>query len=654
MADGRHLIALALAAMISAAPAVRAELPIERFVRTPAVGQPDISPNGRYLAVPRREDGGFVVRVVDLQSPAVAPVIMRWTGADIERARWANDQRVLLTVAANRLSALEGSDVQFNSLRRFRRLFVVGRDGTNVTGLLVPNRQFRLQSNLTDIVHMLPDSPNEVLMALRSGGRYGLYRVNVDNGKIVETEVTSRLGDYWLTDLKGVPRVRWDYDPDDEQYMMYLRRGDSDSWDKVFEYARSEVADFRIVGFADDPRTAIVASRQGSDKIALYEYDTMTRTLGRQLFANPNYDVGYPFGDVLYDPWTSRLVGVSYAEDLWSAHYFDSELAQIQASVGNVFPDETVRLMSWSKDKQRIIVRTESPKNPGKYHLVDWRAAKSEVIGHVAPQLPSHELGEMAAVSYRARDGVKISGYLTLPPGRGDKNLPLVVMPHGGPELRDTVGFDPWAQSIANAGYLVFQPNFRGSGGYGRAFAAAGHRQWGRRMQDDLTDGVKALIADGTVDPKRVCIVGASYGGYAALAGGAFTPELYKCVVSIAGVSNLRDTVREARYRGRETSDFRYWVSRVGHADNDRAELEAWSPVKHAAKFQAPVLLIHGKWDWIVPPDHSRRMDEALREAGKSSTLVIIDYADHSFEGPPIQFQVLSEVRKFLKQYLGE
>src|SRR5262249_34265217 len=149
------------------------------------------------------------------------------------------------------------------------------------------------------------------------------------------------------------------------------------------------------------------------------------------------------------------------------------------------------------------------------------------------------ELGETLIIKYAGRDGTKLPGYLTLPPGKDGKKLPLIVMPHGGPEVRDFVRYDYWAQFLTNRGYAVFQPNFRGSGGYGKAFAEAGHRQWGRRMQDDVTDGVKALIADGTADPSRICIVGASYGGYAALAGGAFTPDLYKCVIAIAGVSDI-------------------------------------------------------------------------------------------------------------------
>ena len=201
-----------------------------------------------------------------------------------------------------------------------------------------------------------------------------------------------------------------------------------------------------------------------------------------------------------------------------------------------MFPTEaSVGMVSWSDDRKRIVVKTLGPSNPGAYYLCDLTSGEVSPIGLVNPSLPAVELGETTVIKYTARDGARIAGYLTLPPGKGKKGLPMIMLPHGGPEIRDYLRFDHWVQFLANRGYAVFQPNFRGSGGYGRAFTEQGYRQYGRRMQDDITDGLKALIADGTADSKRVCIVGASYGGYAALAGGAFTPELYKCVVSNRG-----------------------------------------------------------------------------------------------------------------------
>jgi dipeptidyl aminopeptidase/acylaminoacyl peptidase len=412
--------------------------------------------------------------------------------------------------------------------------------------------------------------------------------------------------------------------------------------------------ELNVVGFADDPRIAIVASRQSSDRQGLYEYDLASRKLGRQVFAHPTVDVGSPFGRLIYDPETTRLLGLTYVEDLWRAHYFDADLNRVQSEADAIFPDgAVVRATSWSRDKSRVVLYTEGPQNPGSYYLFDRKAKTNTLIGRQHPQLPAAALGAMTIINYPARDGTKLTGYLTAPPGRGEKNLPMVVLPHGGPELRDSVQYDELAQAIATRGYLVFQPNFRGSGGYGRAFAEAGHRQWGRRMQDDITDGVKALIADGSADPKRICIVGGSYGGYAALAGGAFTPELYKCIVSFAGVSDLRAMVEYERKAGVESSVYRYWVERIGDPERDRAEMEAWSPARNAKQFAAPVLLIHGEWDGIVPFKQSEVMEDALRDAGKPVTLIKVKRDGHNFARRESRETLMTEVRRFLLQHLG-
>jgi dipeptidyl aminopeptidase/acylaminoacyl peptidase len=260
----------------------------------------------------------------------------------------------------------------------------------------------------------------------------------------------------------------------------------------------------------------------------------------------------------------------------------------------------------------------------------------------------------MLLVKYDARDGTRLQAYVTMPPGRGNKNLPMVVMPHGGPESRDYVQYDHWAQMMANRGYVVLQPNFRGSGGFGRAFAEAGHRQWGRLMQDDITDAVKALIADGTADASRICIVGASYGGYAALAGGAFTPNLYKCVASIAGVSHLPEMLSwEKRRYGDDSWAYKYWVKRLGEPGDDADQMKAVSPALHADAFKVPVLLIHGKDDRVVPIDQSKRMKSALESAGKTVTFIEVQAEGHGFGKPSSDLIVLTALEQFLAANIG-
>jgi dipeptidyl aminopeptidase/acylaminoacyl peptidase len=259
----------------------------------------------------------------------------------------------------------------------------------------------------------------------------------------------------------------------------------------------------------------------------------------------------------------------------------------------------------------------------------------------------------MSTYTYKARDGADLSGYLTVPPGAPATPPPLIVMPHGGPESRDDLSFDHWGQYFATRGYAVFQPNFRGSGGFGRAFAEAGYRQWGARMQDDVTDGVNALIASGKVDANRVCIVGASYGGYAALYGGAAQPDLYKCVVSVAGVSDLSQMMKwQKRVAGSESSRYEYWTKSIGDVQADAARLVEKSPITYAASYKPPVLLFHGELDDIVPVEQSKMMEKALKKAGANVKMILYENEDHSGWTETHSREVLSEIEAFLAAHL--
>ena len=260
-----------------------------------------------------------------------------------------------------------------------------------------------------------------------------------------------------------------------------------------------------------------------------------------------------------------------------------------------------------------------------------------------------------SVISYLARDGKELSGYLTAPAGSDPQGkLPLVLMPHGGPEARDSLEFDPWVQYLVARGYAVFQPNFRGSDGFGRKFAESGYGEWGRKMQDDLTDGVKALANLGAVDPARVCIVGASYGGYAALAGAALTPDLYKCAVSIAGISDLDDFIGwRKRNWGSDSEGYTYWLKAIGDPDKDEQRLREVSPLAQADKIKIPVLLIHGTDDFVVPIAQSKAMKKALDKAGKKTELITLEEEGHSYWSADNEKLTMNAIDNFLWQHLG-
>ncbi len=309
-------------------------------------------------------------------------------------------------------------------------------------------------------------------------------------------------------------------------------------------------------------------------------------------------------------------------------------------------------LIGVSLDKTVWLLVAEGPTIPATAYVYDLNATEIRLIGSEHPQIPRDQLLDTAVVSYTARDGAQLWGYLTLP--RDTRAPPpLIVMPHGGPAARDSYGYNPRVQFLATRGYAVFQPNFRGSEGSGRTFAAAGHRQWGRRMQDDVIDGVQHLVSSGVVDGARMCIVGASYGGYVALAAGAFTPDLFKCVVAIAPVSDLIQVLNEERMEGRNSIGYAYWTQVIGDPNRDRDELIAMSPARHAENFRAPVLLIHGSDDYTVRIEQSETMRNALQRAGREVRFVRVEHEPHYFYESANRRRLLEEIEAFVAQHIG-
>jgi dipeptidyl aminopeptidase/acylaminoacyl peptidase len=647
----RIVPALAVAVSIAAgAPVARASVPLEAFVAAPKIAAPELSPDGRFLAFARRnDDQTSTLIVIDVDAPGSTPAGLSMpAGSEVDWIDWKDNKRVVASVIVGRKLYLgEAGNV---SLPTGPQIVAFDADGKNFKKLFDLTKFHGPRGY--QFVHRLPQDPQSVLMGLIDRiGRFNLHRVNVYNGEDDEIETGNKYTVEWVADLQGNPRVRWErhfY-----QTEMWVRSTATKDWEMVARYEDRGFPERVIVGFAEDPAISIVADRRGGDRFALHEYNLATRTFGRVLLDHPTVDIGWPINGRVQENVTGAISGACFPDDVWFCRFFDPQLTAVQQKLEATFVDAgMVRLVSWSGNRKRFVALVSGPKNPGAYYLYDVDKANISSIGKIAPQLPENALGEQIVIKYPARDGMRIPGYLTLPPGKPDKNIPLVVMPHGGPEYRDTVGYDPWVQMLATRGFAVLQPNFRGSGGYGKRFTELGYRQWGRKMQDDITDGVKALIKDGTVDANRVCIVGASYGGYAALAGGAFTPDLYKCVMAIAGVSDLVEVLKYEENTGNPEA-FKYWKNWLGDPKVDMEELKAASPVNFARKFTAPVLLVHGKYDYTVRPGQSMLMSRALKDAGKPVEFTIVDFEGHSFYLERSRLQLLKDMERFVTQHIG-
>lgn len=348
------------------------------------------------------------------------------------------------------------------------------------------------------------------------------------------------------------------------------------------------------------------------------------------------------------DSRTGLLIGYWRAAETPEPVFFDAARQAKVRTAQKAFPGLNMSLVSWNEAFDRFIVQTDGVGDSGTWWLVDLRTGKAAIIGNSYPGVREADVGPMKMVPYKAADGLEMEGVLTLPPGKEAKRLPLVVLPHGGPASRDYAEFDWWAQAFASRGYAVFQPNFRGSTGYGQAFEDASRGEWGAKMQTDISDGVAELARQGIVDPKRACIVGASYGGYAALAGVTLQQGLYRCAVSVAGVSDLSSMLNYVRDSwGRISPAVRNWKRDVGEG----RELKSISPAKLGERVDAPVLLIHGKDDTVVPFDQSRAMERALKGADKPYEFVVLKEEDHWLSRGETRLQMLQAAVAFVEKH---
>jgi len=378
----------------------------------------------------------------------------------------------------------------------------------------------------------------------------------------------------------------------------------------------------------------VKARPDDADTYGVYLYDFASETFKETVFSAPGADVM----TAMFDPGTNAYVGSVYWRDTLVFDLVDGNTRQHLDALGAYFGKDASMIPIDRNDDDSIwALYVVSPSDPGSYHIYDLKQTHATRIGSDLPGLDRSLLRPTEVVSYTARDGLALRGYLTLPAAEeGAPPPPLVVMPHGGPAVRDYLLFDDHVQHLASRGYAVFQPNFRGSSGFGKAFETAGDRQWGRAMQTDIDDGVRQLIAGGRVDPERICIVGASYGGYAALMGVATAPDLYKCAVSASGVTDIYEQIRyDRREEGSDSEAYRYWVRLLGDPGdrNDKAEMQANSPTTLASRITAPILLVHGKADDNVPFEQMELMQKALTKAGRPPKTIVFDEAGHGFYG---------------------
>jgi len=640
-------------------PAIAAPPPIEAFGSLPAIANVNLSPDGTHFSALEPVNGREAVLVFEVHpGPNSKPMIFTVPDATAAGSRWVSNERLICYFYENKF--LFGS-TQTNLTQRSHAVSV-SLSGKPPVTLLKGSNVYLYNSSTALVSGLNADDPAaayviayKVTQVTSQMSRFGreeatldLYRVNVENNDLKDVAAGSKNTVQWVVDGHGGAAARIDQNESQKREEIYLNDKGSFRQAATFDMSTGWLADAQ--GLTQDGGALVISEYGKRDTVGLDALPVSEGALQTELFTDPVYDVDY----AVEDPWTDRIVGAAYVTDTMKYHYFDPALDKRQQSLEKALPGQSVTIASWDRNRDRFLITAEDPHNPMGVYLFTPADGHLEYLMNAYPALQPSDLGDMKPYPYKARDGLDIHAYLTVPPGRDPHKMPLVVFPHGGPQARDMLGFDWWAQFMASRGYAVFQPNFRGSTGYGARFWSAGDHEWGRKMQDDITDGVKKLIADGIVDPKRICIVGASYGGYAALAGATFTPDLYACAVSYAGVSDIPALLgTDLRNASDSSALAAYDKTHIGDRYSDLKMLQDASPALHADRVKAPVLLLHSDNDLTVSIDQSKEEAAALQSQGRSVRFVNLPGDDHYLKMQDARLAVLRETEAFLAQYLG-
>lgn len=622
---------LAVSAVVDAAPALADPPPASAFGRLPMIQQAVISPDGRHIAILGGPAEDRRVSIATIDQPDMPTLKMG--AVETVSLTWAGDQYVLARIAL-------WDNIFDKQNYRLERNIVVNTEAKAVNRLLdgVAGPDMMLSQPIIGVV--AGPQPKAIV----SGGGI-IWQADVASGKgVVLAEGNYRTVD-WSVDSHGEPRVR--IDADNQNIWFMGRAPGAMSWKEVWKGKYSEDEPVYYYGYSEPDNAAY----------GYEESNGVGHLVRRHLEDGHSEVIGPPVKLDEFTPFWDRnrkvVVGITRMSDRPSIDWLDDELGGVHRALAKLFPGQVVEFENWSTDRQRFVVRVTSPGDPPVWYLFDKARKELSSLGEEYPELKGFKFGETRWLKYKARDGLEMAAYLTLPPpsARPAGKLPLVVLPHGGPQDRDDFDFDFITQFLASRGYAVLRPQFRGSFGFGRAFEKAGNGEWGGKMQTDLLDGVAAAAASGEIDAGRVCIVGASFGGYAALAGATLHPEAYRCAASFAGISDLGVLIGEnIRAYGPQSGSTNSLRKLLGKAP--RSLLDSTSPARLAAKATIPILLIHGDKDTVVPIEQSQLMVRAMQSVGKSAEFVTLANENHYLTHSATRTQMLEVIGAFLARNL--
>lgn len=598
-------------------------IPMEDFFKNPQQAYFQISPDGKYVSFTKPFERRMNIFVQAIGSDEVTQVTSV-TDRDIWSYWWKGDNRILY-------SQDFGGDENFH-------IFGVDPDGGNLTDL-TPFEKVK-----ANIVDDMPDHDTDILISMNKTNPevFDVYRLNTVTSEL--TLVAENPGNIsrWITDHDY--NIRIAIRTDGINYTILYRDGNEGEFKEVMTIGFKDT--FQPILFTFDNKYVYAISNLERDRDVIVKYDLVNNVELELLYEHPEVDVS----GLSYSRKRKVLTEISYVDWKSQRKVLDPEMGKYYKILEKRFPGYETYLTSNNRDEDIFIARTMSDRTTGAYYLFDTRTSEITKLADRNPWLPEDQMAEMKPISYKSRDGLTIHGYLTVPKGVEAKNLPIVVNPHGGPWFRDSWGFRGEVQFLANRGFAVFQMNFRGSTGYGKTFWQASFKEWGKKMQDDITDGVKWLIDEGIADPDRIAIYGGSYGGYATLAGLAFTPDLYACGVDYVGVSNLFTFMNTIPPYWKLYLQMMYEM--VGDPVKDSVMLAETSPVFHVDNIKVPVLVAQGANDPRVNIDESNQIVEALKGRGIEVVYMVKDNEGHGFLNEENTFDFYRAMEEFLTKQL--
>jgi len=649
------------------------------FLKPASFSDVSLSPNGQFMAVSsvtterlcidrngqiarsskkckdkkkqyREVYGVNIFDIKNLKGVAVIPIPKNLV---VDWVDWVNDDRLL--VAVQRPFTYGNYDFSEGGAR----VVSFSRTTKKTVPLFSGRRRLGKQNRyLSRISNFLPDDPDHVLMPASLNDDLDLWKVNVNTGDAKVIGEGKMHTFHWQTDRAGRPVFRFDCKSERcKEIEVFGHKGQDEKWTliKTFEVKpdqEQEMYEFFPIAPTDNPNHFIVYSNENDQaRQTIRVYDVKTDTYVRTVFEDEKYDVSGAF----INRNTGQYAGAWYLDDKINYKMVDPEFQEHLDFISKHFNNEkNIRLATMADEGRLILFAVDSPQNSGTYYLYNTETQKIEYLLERNKSLNAGMKSASKAMWIQMRDGTSIRAYHSYPANaQSVSDLPLIVMPHGGPEARDYLTYHPWVQYFVSRNYQVLQMDFRGSSGYGQQFTEAGYGEWGGVMHQDLTDTVKYFYDKGLSTPEQTCIVGYSYGGYAALYAGAKTPDMYKCIVSGGGLSDLlRDLKATKNDSGEDSANYEYWLKSIGDPKTDSAKLKAISPRNMAAQFKAPVLLFHGEYDEIVDVSQSRKMEKALKVANKNVTYIELKNALHN--GWPLEYDIyfLEKTDQFIRESL--